>query len=145
MLWNYGLKNLKLTILWFFTWFPQVPLLLYSSKNIKNSYILYTFVLKFTWIHIMFILMFWNVENLNLSVSLRKYFFDYLINKRLFYTICRRSLQSRTVSKNLRNQSQCFMAIFRNLKNQSAFYNHHALRISMKIVETFFLGIVHYT
>ena len=36
---------------------------------------------------------------------------------KLFYTICRRSLHSRTVFKNLKNQSQCFMTIFRNFKN----------------------------
>ena len=38
MLWNYWLKNLNLTIFWFFAWSPQVPILLYSSKNVKNSY-----------------------------------------------------------------------------------------------------------
>ena len=30
------------------------------------------------------------------------------------------------------------MTIFRNFKNQSAFYNHHASRMSMKQFETFF-------
>ena len=31
----------------FFVWSPQVPILLYTHKNIKNSYILYTYVLKY--------------------------------------------------------------------------------------------------
>ena len=44
MLWNYGLKNLKLAIKWFeiFLCFE----IFYGSKNIKNSYISYTYVLK---------------------------------------------------------------------------------------------------
>ena len=37
------------------------------------------------------------------------------------------------------------MTIFRNLKNQSTFYNHHVLRISIKQFETFFQGIARYT
>ena len=45
-----GLKNLKLTILRFFAWSPQLYILLYSSKNI--------FIVKTAWIHIIFILMF---------------------------------------------------------------------------------------
>ena len=142
MLWSYGLKSLKLTIKWFFACplpLPpppslHVPMLLYSSKNIKNSYILYSYVLKFTWIHVTFILMFWNVENLNLSEP-EKILFGYFFSMyfpciliKLFYTICRRSLHSRTVFKNLKNKSQCFM----KFKNQSAFYNYHALQISIK-------------
>ena len=141
MLWNHGLKNLKLTIKWFFTCppSPQVSVLLYRSKNIKNSYILYSYVLKFTWIHIMFILMFLNVENLSLSASWENAFlniwwiiYEVIFPIKLLYTICRRSLHSRTAFKNLKNQSQCFMTRFRNFKNQSAFYNHHASWISIK-------------
>ena len=45
-----GLKNLKLTILRFFAWSPQLYILLYSSKNI--------FIVKTSGIHIIFILMF---------------------------------------------------------------------------------------
>ena len=45
-----GLKNLKLTILRFFAWSPQLYILLYSSKNI--------FIVKIALIHIIFILMF---------------------------------------------------------------------------------------
>ena len=45
-----GLKNLKLIILRFFAWFPQLYILLYSSKNI--------FIVKTSGIHIIFILMF---------------------------------------------------------------------------------------
>ena len=54
-------------------------------------------------------------------------------------TICRISLHSRTVFKNLKNQSQCFIIIFRNFKNHSAFSNHHALRISIKFDSTKFI------
>ena len=115
-----------------------------------NSYILYSYVLKFTWIHVTFILIFWNVENLNLSEP-EKILFGYFFSMyfpciliKIFYTICRRSLHSRTVFKNLKNQSQCFMTIFRNLKNQSTFYNHHASRISIKQFKIFFKDIVHY-
>ena len=42
------------------------------------------------------------------------------------------------------NQSQCFTTIFRNWKNQSTLYNHHALRISIKQFKIFFKDIVHY-
>ena len=63
---------------------------------------------------------------------------------RLFYTIYRRLLHSRTVFKNLKNQSQCFMTTFRNLKNQSTFYNHHVSQISIKQFKIFFKDIVHY-
>ena len=36
------------------------------------------------------------------------------------------------------------MTIFRNLKNQSTFYNHHVSRISIKQFKIFFKDIVHY-
>ena len=80
VLWNYGLKNLNLTILWFFAWSLQVPILLYSSKNIKNSYNFYTYALKFTWIHIIFIVMFWKVEKTwgVIWENTKKYFSEYL-------------------------------------------------------------------
>ena len=118
MLWNYGLKNLKLTIKWFFAWSPQVPILLYISKNIKNSYILYSYVLKLTWA--------WkNACDILLNIccifslflqliSLEKIFEKNIL--KLFYTIFKRWLYSRTLLNNLKNQSQCFMTIFRNFK-----------------------------
>ena len=34
---------------------------------------------------------------------------------------------------------KCFMTVFRNFKNQSAFYNHHASQISIKQLR-YFLG-----
>ena len=134
MLWNYGLKNLKLTIKWFFTWSHQVPILLYSSKNIKNSYILYSYVLKLTWAWKNACDILLNIRcifSLFLQlISLEKTFEKNIL--KLFYTIFKRWLYSRTQFNNLKKQSQCFMTIFRNFKNQSAFYNHHALGISVK-------------
>ena len=53
-----GLKNFKLITLMVFSLVPQLPILLYRSKNIKNSYNFYIYVLKFTRIHIIFIFMF---------------------------------------------------------------------------------------
>ena len=52
-----GLKNLKQTISMVFGRVPQVPILLNSSKNIKNSYNLHEFistVVKISRIHIIY-------------------------------------------------------------------------------------------
>ena len=52
-----GLKTLKLTILRFFTQPPLHPPTYIYYLNSNKPFIIY----KFTWIHIIFILMFWNV------------------------------------------------------------------------------------
>ena len=56
----------------------------------------------------------------------------------IFYTTCKRPLHSRTVFKNFKNQSQRSTPTFRNVKNQSAFYNHDASRMSIKQFEILF-------
>ena len=89
-----GLKNLKLNILMVFGLVPQVPILLYSSKNIRNSYNFYTYVLKFTWIHIIFIVLFCSECEFRkrlktfLWIFVRYILFSII---RLFYAICNAS------------------------------------------------------
>ena len=149
MLWNYGLKHFKLIIKCFYAWPPppphppppQVPILFYSSTNIKNFYVLYTYVLKFTWTwknkylwysskYLSYSFLIFSSHIFLNQFSLKKYLKKNI--SKLFSTWCRRSLHYRTVFKNLKNQSQCYMTIFRKSKNQSGFYNHHASRISIK-------------
>ena len=56
---------------------------------------------------------------------------------RVFHTTCRRPLHSRIVFKNFKNQPQR-STLALEILNQSAFYNHHASRLSRKQFEILF-------